>query len=60
MTHNLEAIRRSVKRGTLDGSTKWIMQSATRLQLKDTLRSGGRPMKHNNDRKRTEEMSCVS
>ena len=41
----LEAIRRSVKRGTPYGSETWITQSATRLELKHTLRSRGRPAK---------------
>ena len=45
----LEAIRRSVQRGTPYGSTKWLTQSAAaRLQLEHTLRTRGRPRKHNN------------
>jgi putative transposase len=45
----LEAIRRSVKRGTPYGSATWLTQSAARLQLKHTLRSRGRPRKQNNE-----------
>ena len=39
----VEPVRRSVLRGTPFGSQNWITQSATRLQLKHTLRSRGRP-----------------
>ena len=39
----LEAIRRSVVRGTPYGSESWVTQSAARLQLKHTLRPKGRP-----------------
>ena len=45
----LEAIRRSVKRGTPYGNAKWLTQSAARLQLEHTLRSRGRPTKPDND-----------
>ena len=45
----LEAIRSSVKRGTPYSSAKWLTQSAARLQLKHTLRTRGRPRKHNYD-----------
>ena len=38
----LLAIRRSVRRGTPLGSELWISQTAARLQLKHTLRPGGR------------------
>lgn len=41
----VESVRRSVLRGTPFGSQNWITQSATRLQLKHTLRSRGRPPK---------------
>ena len=41
----LEAIRRSVIRGTTYGSESWVTQSAARLQLKHTLRPKGRPKK---------------
>ena len=41
----LEAIRRSVIRGTPYGSESWVTQSAARLQLKHTLRPKGRPKK---------------
>ena len=41
----LEAIRRSVIRGTAYGSETWATQSAARLQLKHTLRPKGRPKK---------------
>ena len=41
----LEAIRRSVIRGTPYGSETWATQSAARLQLKHTLRPKGRPKK---------------
>ena len=51
----LEAIRRSVKRGTPYGNAKWLTQSAARLQLEHTLRSRGRPRKHNNDSNGTEK-----
>ena len=39
----VDAIRRSVKRGMPYGTEAWITQSATRLQLNHTLRSRGRP-----------------
>lgn len=41
----VEAIRRSVKRGTPYGTEHWITQSAVRLELQHTLRSRGRPAK---------------
>jgi putative transposase len=41
----LDAIRRSVRRGTPYGSEGWVTQSAIRLQLKHTLRARGRPAK---------------
>ena len=41
----LEAIRRSVIRGTPYGSESWVTQSEARLQLKHTLRPKGRPKK---------------
>ncbi len=41
----IESIRRSLLRGTPDGSDNWITQSAVRLQLKRTLHSRGRPRK---------------
>ena len=44
----LKAIRQSVVRGTPYGSTVWVTQSATRLQLKHTLRPRGRPKKQVN------------
>lgn len=43
----VEAIRRSVKRGTPYGTEYWTTQSAVRLQLNHTLRSRGRPAKKN-------------
>jgi putative transposase len=39
----LQAIRKSVVRGTPFGTEDWITQSAARLQLKHTLRPRGRP-----------------
>ena len=39
----VNAIRQSVIRGTPYGSEGWVTQSATRLQLKYTLRTRGRP-----------------
>ena len=41
----VESVRRSLLRGTAYGSERWITQSATRLELKHTLRSRGRPRK---------------
>jgi len=41
----VESVRRSLLRGTPYGSERWITQSATRLELKHTLRSRGRPRK---------------
>lgn len=41
----LEALRRSVKRGSPFGTKDWISQSAARLHLRHTLRSRGRPRK---------------
>lgn len=52
---DLEAIRRSVKRGTAYGSTKWLTQSAARLRLEHTLRTRGRPRKRNNDNNATKK-----
>ena len=45
----LASIRSSVTRGTPYGSEKWLTQSVARLQLKHTLRSRGRPRKHDNE-----------
>ena len=47
----VEAIRRSVIRGTPYGSEEWATQSAARLQLKHTLRPRGRPKKKQNKQK---------
>ncbi len=41
----LEALRRSVNRGTPFGDDKWMKSSAARLSLKFTLRPRGRPRK---------------
>jgi putative transposase len=41
------AIRHSVKKGTPYGSDRFISQSVARLELQHTLRSRGRPRKHN-------------
>lgn len=41
----IEAIRRSINRGTPYGSENWATQSAVRLQLQHTLRPRGRPRK---------------
>ena len=41
----VEAIRRSLKRGMPYGGDAWITQSAARLELNHTLRSRGRPIK---------------
>jgi len=41
----LEALRRSVNRGTPFGDNKWVKSSAARLGLKFTLRPRGRPRK---------------
>jgi putative transposase len=41
----LEALRRSVKRGCPYGTAPWVDQTATRLGLKATLRPQGRPKK---------------
>jgi len=46
----VEAIRRSVLRGTPFGSEKWVTQSAARLKLKHTLRPRGRPKKRNHQK----------
>jgi putative transposase len=41
----LEAIRRSVTRGSPYGDTAWVKQTAKRLGLESTLRRRGRPVK---------------
>ena len=41
----LEALRRSVTRGTPYGSEAWTRRTARRLGLESTLRSRGRPKK---------------
>ena len=41
----LQAIRRSVLRGTPYGDDAWVSQAAARLKLKHTLRPRGRPRK---------------
>jgi len=41
----LQALRRSVKRGSPFGSDRWIKRAATRLGLESTLRPRGRPRK---------------
>jgi len=41
----LEAIRRSVKRGSPFGEASWVERTAKRLGLESTLRPQGRPKK---------------
>jgi len=41
----LEALRRSVNRGTPFGSVPWQVRTAKRLGLESTLRPRGRPKK---------------
>ena len=41
----LEALRRSVNRGTPYGSERWQKRTATQLDLESTLRPRGRPKK---------------
>ena len=41
----LQAIRKSVIRGTPFGGKNWVTQSAARLKLQHTIRSRGRPKK---------------
>ena len=48
----VDAIRASVKRGIPYGTDSWITQSAVRLHLEHTLRSGWRPRKNPPDPRR--------
>ena len=41
----LEALHRSVNKGTPLGSERWVKRTATRLELTHTLRDRGRPKK---------------
>ena len=44
----LEALRRSVNRGTPWGSAGWVTRTAEAFSLEATLRPRGRPRKQNN------------
>jgi putative transposase len=41
----LDALRRSVARGTPYGSSAWVQQTATELGLESSLNRSGRPRK---------------